>query len=235
MEAFARLRRRLEEKAKDLSAKPVTYVAIGDSVTQGLMETGVLEHERVYPQLLRLEIAKRHPYAVVNVINAGVGGETAHQSRSRWQRDVISHQPDLVTIKYGLNDVHEGAQGLRRYIEAIRDLVLLIQTETDADLLLLTPSMLMKRDNSRIAGSDRRYIPTYVKLYEENMLAKYVEALRSFAAASALPLLDVYAMWEKMEEEGEDIHERLANGIDHPDRKFHQQLAEAMAEHILGE
>lgn len=48
------------------------------------------------------------------------------------------------------------------------------------------------------------------------------------AMEHAIPLCDVYTMWEEMEQQGLDIHDRLANGINHPDRQFHMELAEAL-------
>lgn len=225
MHSFARFHQRLQEKGSNMAARPVIYTAIGDSVTQGAMEEGVIEHQQVYHQLLRLRIAKHYPNSIVNVINAGVGGETAEQSRKRWERDVIHYQPDLVTIKFGLNDAHGGEAGLGLYIDAISDLVHLIKKETESDILLLTPSMMMKKDNPRISEGHQHHIPRFIKLYEEEHLIRYVQALRQFAAQHAIPLLDVYAMWEKMDKKGIDIHNRLANGINHPDRPFHHELA----------
>ena len=235
MPGFERFRMRLQEKADRPAARPVTYVALGDSVTQGCMEEGVVEHERVYHQLLRKRIAERYPASILNVINAGVAGDTAVRSRERWDRDVIRYQPDLITIKFGHNDAHGGEQGLADFIGAIGDLVSLIRTNTEADLLLLTPIMMMKRDNPRISPKHRHLVPAFLKLHEEGHLRMYVEALRSFARDTGLPLLDVYAMWEQMEQAGEDIHNRLANGINHPDRSFHERLAEALELKLFAE
>lgn len=233
--AFERLHRRIQEKTENPAAKPVTYVAIGDSVTQGAMELGVIEHKQVYHQLLRLRIAKRYPNCILNVINAGASGETADQSRKRWERDVLRFDPDLVTIKFGLNDAHEGEQGLDKFIRSIEDLIYQIRTKTEADLLLLTPNMMMKKENPRIAEGHRQHIPRFVQLHEQGHLARYVEALRTFAAEQSVPLLDAYAMWESMEQEGIDIHDRLANGINHPDRQFHEQLAASMEQFLFNQ
>lgn len=230
---FTRLYARLKEKADNPAARPVIYVAIGDSVTQGCMEHDKVEHERVYHQLLRLRVAKRYPISIFNVINSGVSGDSAARSRDRWQRDVLCYNPDLVTIKFGLNDAHGGTAGIEAYIGAIRDLVRLVKERTEADILLITPSMMMKRNNERISESHQHHIPAFIRVYEAGYLRQYVDAVRSFAADSGLPLLDVYAMWEKMEADGVDIHTRLANGINHPDPLFHEQFAEALEETLF--
>ncbi len=233
MHMFERFHRRLQEKNDNYGAKAVTYVAIGDSVTQGAVEDGIIEHEQVYHQLLRSRIFKRYPSTIVNVINSGVIGDTAVASKSRWQRDVLSYQPDLVTIKFGLNDAHSGEAGIAPYIEAIEELVGRIREETESDILLLTPSMMMKRDNPGIAPNHRMLVPDFIRLYQQGNLSRYVEAVRSFAARNSLPLLDVYAMWEDMEARGIDIHERLGNGINHPDRLFHHELADRLEQMLF--
>ena len=39
------------------------------------------------------------------MINAGTSGHTTANALSRIERDVLSKQPDLVTVMFGLNDV----------------------------------------------------------------------------------------------------------------------------------
>ncbi|MDF2722597.1 MAG: hypothetical protein K0Q59_2272 [Paenibacillus sp.] len=232
MHPFARLHQRMQEKAEKGAARAVIYVAIGDSVTQGCFENGVLDQEQVYHHQLWRRLAKRYPKSTMSVINSGVGGDTAARSRERWERDVLCYKPDLVTIKFGLNDAHGGIDGVERYSAAIRDLVAQLKERTEADILLITPSMMMKHNNARISAGHQQLIPQFTALYEAGHLQRYVEAMRAIAAEQGLPLLDVYAMWEQMEADGVDIHDRLSNGINHPDRDFHAEFAEAL-ERIL--
>lgn len=193
MSAFARFRQRLKEKADDVRARPVTYVAFGDSVTQGCMEYATIEHERVYHNLLKNRIVKRYPTTVLNVINSGVSGDTAVKSEPRWQRDLIAYHPDLVTIGFGVNDCHAGEAGLKIYLEKMDALVRTVKRDTEADLLLLTPNMMM------------------------------------------LPYVDIYALWEDWLLKGQAPHARPANGINHPDRALHAQLAELIEARIFEE
>ncbi|UKS27955.1 GDSL-type esterase/lipase family protein [Paenibacillus sp. HWE-109] len=228
MKPFARFRSRLKAKRDDMGERAVVYVALGDSVTQGIMEAGAFEYESVYHNLVKKRIEHRYPGTVINVINSGVGGDTAHESRKRWERDVLLYQPDLVTIKFGLNDMHQGMEGLGRYIDSIQDLVDCIRKETNAEVLLMTPSMAMKHDNRYIPDGYKVYVADFLKAAHEGVLEAYARSLRVFAETNQIPFLDVYAMWEQMEREGIDIHERLTNGLNHPDRKFHAELADAI-------
>jgi acyl-CoA thioesterase-1 len=226
MNKFRRLHDRLEEKASDVRARPVIYVAFGDSVTQGCMEYATIEPNNVFHHLLKKAIEKRYPSTVISVINSGVSGDTGHASRSRWERDIFMYQPDLITIGFGVNDAHEGKEGLANYIESMQELIHHIRSQTEANVLLLTPNMLMKKDNPNIHEKDRPVIPRFIQTAQSEYLPLYVEALRELARAEDVPFVDQYAMWDHMERQGIDIHTRLSNGINHPDRAFHQELAD---------
>ena len=233
MNQFQRLHDRLRDKASDVRARAVTYVAIGDSVTQGCMQEGVVEYERIYHQVLRRGVERRYPGTVFNVINSGVNGDTAQQSRSRWNRDVLLYQPDLVTICFGHNDAHGRQDGLAPFTQAVADLIECIRTETEADIVLMTPCMMMKRDNARVAEVHKPLVPAFVQLAEDGILPLYANAVRRLADDRDIPLLDVYAWWEQMERDGVDIESRLSNGVNHPDAAFHVQWGEALAEKLL--
>ena len=98
--------RRLKEKAENRFARPVIYVALGDSVTQGFREHdpsgSPIYHEDVYHAKFRRLVHAHFPGTVLSVINAGVGGDTAQGGLERLQRDVLAFDPDLVTICFGL-------------------------------------------------------------------------------------------------------------------------------------
>lgn len=231
---FDRLHRRLAEKAKDASARAVTYVAFGDSVTQGCMASGVIEYDQVYPIVLTRGLREQYPGTIVNAINSGVGGDTAVNSRARWERDLFRYQPDLVTLMFGHNDVHAGIAGLSAFIDTMDELVRRIRAETEAEVLVITPCMMMKRANPRIAAVHERLIPDFVRLAEQKVLEQYVEALRSWTKERDVLCFDAYRMWEDMERQGVDIHDHLSNGINHPTPAFHVRLGEALAAYAAG-
>jgi acyl-CoA thioesterase-1 len=230
---FERLHRRLQEKADDVRVRPVIYVAFGDSVTQGCMEYGVVEHEQVFHQLLKRLIEEKYPRTVLSVINAGISGDTADQSRGRWQRDLFMYQPDLVTIGFGVNDAHAGPEGLAGYITALSELIAAVRTRTPTDILLLTPNMMIKRDNPMVHDMDRPAVAGFLKTAKAEYLPMYRKALLDLAQEVGVPCLDMYGWWLELERQGYDIHTRLANGINHPDRAYHRKMAKRLAE-IIG-
>jgi len=231
--SFSRLQERIREKIENPGERAVTYVAFGDSVTQGCMELGVIEYERVYHQVLKRSVERRFPGTVFNAINSGFSGDSAVASRVRWERDVFMYKPDLVTIAFGLNDAHGGPEGVEPFIQSISELVERLRSETDADILLLIPGMMMKRDNENVHETHRKIVPDFIRVAEAGYLAMYVEALRAYANKEQVPCFDSYVLWEQMERDGIDIHKRLSNGINHPDPAYHEELGEALAAKIF--
>ena len=88
---------------------PITIVAFGD--------LNEINYETVYWNLLRKKILGVRNYVPVNVINAGIGGITAVDSLKRIDRHVLAHNPDLVIVCFGLNDV---GGDLETYLSSLR-------------------------------------------------------------------------------------------------------------------
>lgn len=232
MGPFARLHSRLKEKQEDVRAKPVIVVAMGDSVTQGCMEYNTIEHDEVYHQLLKKHLERAYPNTIVSVINSGVSGDTVVRSAERWQRDVIAYDPDLVIVGFGVNDAHGGQAGLQPYIDGLLARIADVRSLTKADILILTPNMMIQADNSNVHEKDRVHVPNFLRVWEDGRLQLYVDALRKLVSEEKLPHVDIYAMFEELKRDGVDIHTRLANGINHPDRVFHRAIAQAIYERL---
>ena len=85
---------------------PITIVAFGDSITHGAVGPGEIDYESVYWNRLRKKIINVRNYVPVNVINAGIGGTTAESSVKRMDSQVLQHNPDLLIVCFGLNDIN---------------------------------------------------------------------------------------------------------------------------------
>ena len=109
---------KINMSAEELIANgPITIVAFGDSVTHGAVAPGEINYETVYWNRLRQKLNAVRNYVPVNVINAGIGGITAKRSLDRIDRDVLKHEPDLVIVCFGLNDVNGT---LEDFVESLR-------------------------------------------------------------------------------------------------------------------
>lgn len=115
-----------------------TLVCLGDSITQA---------DPGYVSLMAALIAARYPERAIHVINVGIGGHKAPELLARLERDVIAHRPNWVTVNVGINDVWHGLDGLGGipldvYEPTVEKIVRTLQSETAAQVLLVTPTVI---------------------------------------------------------------------------------------------
>ena len=229
-----RFQRRIREKAEDAHVPPVLIVALGDSVTQGCTVAGKLEPDAVYHHRLKQLLEKQNPKGTFSVINAGVGGDNAPGGVGRLDRDVVRHAPDLLLVAFGLNDAHGKRDGMYRFRTALELIVLRAREYSEADVVLLTPSFMNMRDNDLVAGEHRElgYVEMLMQVQNDGWLAEYSEAIRDIGRRHNVPVADVYAAWERLEQSGIDTTALLANGLNHPSAAAHRIPAELVMQVI---
>ena len=194
-------------------SESVRYVALGDSVTAGWLEHGVLDSDAAYPALFRQRLASLFPRAMVSVLNAGLGGENVAGALARLDRDILRHDPHLVTICLGLNDARTGgAEGTGGFKGGLGELVDRVRAGTRADVLLVTP-------NTRGDAGD-----------DGGLMDDYVRAMRAVAREREVGLADVYAVYQGAIRMGADPPDLLANRVSHPTREGHRIFANALIE-----
>ncbi|MBN2130500.1 MAG: hypothetical protein JW741_13450 [Sedimentisphaerales bacterium] len=83
-----------------------TLVFIGDSITDAE------KHRRAYHPLglgyvhfAANFLRARHPDLTISIVNAGVSGDTILDLQNRWQRDCLTHRPNVLSVLVGINDV----------------------------------------------------------------------------------------------------------------------------------
>lgn len=224
---------RIHEKALRVDAAPVMIAALGDSVTQGVMEHHQLDSEGVYHRLVQRELEAFYPTTTFSTINAGVSGSNAVQGRERLDRDVLGHQPDLVLVAFGLNDSLGGEEGLPLFADALEGIVSRIRRETRAGVILVTPPFMARRRNFRIHPDHEVFADDIIRAQTSGVLAKYAETIRRVAVAHTVVLADVHREWERMDAEGLDTDMWLINGLNHPDRRGHKLAAQVIFGRIL--
>jgi acyl-CoA thioesterase I len=231
---FPRLVRRIAEKEAAPGARAVLMVAFGDSVTQGWMAEDVLDQEAVYHAQVLRELRRRRPLCTFDGLNAGAGGETLEAGLARLERDVVSHQPDLVLVSFGLNDCGAGEGGLPAFRDRLAVLLAVLRDETEAETILLTPNMMCHAGNPRISERWRHALPGLRERQVTGVLARYAGAIREAGAANGAPVADVYAEWERLRGSGVDTDSLLANGLNHPVREGHTLSARLIIETLYG-
>lgn len=76
-------------------------ICLGDSVTFGWP----VEPENTYPGRLEKLLNSKFPGRNFEVFNAGIPGYTSYQGLIWVKKDILSYQPDLLIIYYGINDM----------------------------------------------------------------------------------------------------------------------------------
>lgn len=223
--SFERFHRRIAAKTAHYDEATVLIVAFGDSVSQGYTRAGTLEAATVYHQQLKEQLERHYPRCTFSVINAGAAGQTATDSLARLERDVIRHQPDLVILGFGLNDAVIADDTLE-FKQSLGNIIWRVQTETEADLVLLSPNFMVTADNPHIDPTERHYLAAFLEVYHKGSLYRVAQSIRDLARDLELPLADVYAWWQVLEAEGRDTNSLLANGLNHPGIEGHRLCAE---------
>ena len=83
-----------------------TVLFIGDSITDTGRRGPNAPFGSGYVSLFMEMVIARYPERKIRFINQGIGGHTVVDLRNRWEDDVIRYQPDWVSVKVGINDLH---------------------------------------------------------------------------------------------------------------------------------
>ena len=233
--SLGRFHRRIIEKTSNRSAAPVKIVAFGDSVTQGIGPVDVIYHDCVYHRQLLYRLERRYPLCTFSTINAGVDGESAYGGLLRLDRDVITHQPDLLIVAFGLNEaVSSGRAGLDAYSDQLATIIERTRSDTSADIVLMTPNFMVSRHNDRVADCHAALTDTFIIVQSSGLLEAYADRVRSVGARHDVPVADLYAAWQALADRGVDTTAMLANGLNHPNEEGHALAADVLWKLIGG-
>jgi lysophospholipase L1-like esterase len=146
-------------------------VALGDSITQA----------GGYLRFMKRVLDRTYPDLQIGIINAGISGHKSTDMSARLKKDVIDREPSVVTISCGINDVWHGfyptprGVDLETYTRLMSGMVDQLRAETQAEIYLLTPTIIKEDLLS----------PENVKLEE------YCEAVRRIASEKNCRLVDL--------------------------------------------
>lgn len=208
---------------------PINVVIFGDSVSHGSV-CGYIDYENVYWNVLKKKLNKFRDYIPVNMINAAIGGTTAKKSLDRFDRQVLIHQPDLVIVCFGLNDVNFP---LEEYINSL-EIIFKKCKAANTDVIFMTPNML----NTYVAEDTPKQHYNYAfetrDMQNSGKMDRYIEAAKELAVREGISVCDCYAKWKELSKT-QDITMLLANRINHPIPEMHNLFADSLYEMIMGD
>ena len=185
--------------------RTVNIVCHGHSVPAGYACTPWVDTFHAYPHLVHRALKQRFPYAALNVIVTAIGGENAAQGAERFERDVLCHRPDLITLDYGLNDRGIGLAAAEAAWRSMTEAAL----ERGIPVLLLTPS----------------WDQTYFQQNDDwRALEDHARQIRRLAEEYGAALGDSFAAYEKYIAQGGDLQDLLSHW-NHPSPLGHQLIA----------
>lgn len=189
--------------------EPVRIVCFGDSITGIYYHTG---GRRAWPDMLGIALQRIYPHEKVEIINAGISGNTTGTGLTRMEKDVLAYKPHLVIVMYGMNDC-AGAQpeifsdNLKHIVQRSRD--------AGAEAVLCTPNSIYPQDEVRFQH-----------------LAEFAEVVRKVAAEMSVPLADCYRAYEDVRARNPIEWMLLMSETIHPAMNGHKLFAEVIAETI---
>ena len=225
-------------KATDNNLASPTIAFFGDSITQGCFELiprkeGCFDnvHDRgsVYHTKLVALLAEKYPTVPINVINAGVAGTTATFGLERIERDVLSKNPDLTVVCFGLNDCGKEEAGLDEYVSSLSNIFECLKS-AGTEVIFMTPNMMCTNISKHIDASFLKLAELLSVRQNRGVVDMYIDAAKKVCLEKDIPVCDVYAKWKALYDKGEDVTELLSNKLNHPTREMHQLFAESLLE-----
>jgi len=180
------------------------YIAFGDSITEGY---GV---HRGFVFFLAERISKARPDLDLKTVNNGLSGDNTNDAIHRLQRDVLDHDPDLVTINFGVNDAFSGISTVKfgNNLEAMVDII----RENGCGRIVLVSSEVIPEPQA------------------EKKVKPYWRKMQEVAEAAGVVYADANGYWQGLLDSGTDQWSLIIPGDMHPNEEGHRIIAEAMFE-----
>lgn len=189
-----------------LAGPPVTWVFVGDSITQGVTHTygrrSFVEHfsERVRGELGRLTDA---------VVNSGVAGSVTDDLLREFHWRTGRFAPDVVFVMFGTNDMVAGPDNVRAFRYRLDQVVQRTRDLGSTVVLQTPPPVLPSTDRS------------------PELLAPYVDAVWAVAHDLGVVLVDHFAHWASVAG-GRAAPDGWLDDDIHPSALGHHELARTL-------
>ena len=184
--------------AQSLTRGQAKVVAIGSSSTEGRGDIAA------YPGRLLSFLQKEYSKANIAMVNKGISGQEAPVEFQRFDTDVIPEKPDLVIWQVGTNAVWQSPNmnppppSFEETTEAIRDGLVKLRKETQADVILMDP----------------QYVPAVLTPAKEDKAIAMVDAISQLARDAGVNVFRRFAFMRGMYQVEQVSFDRMVDPTD---------------------
>lgn len=109
----------------------------------------------------------KYPTYNLNILNTGISGNTIRDLKSRWQKDCLDHNPDILSIMIGVNDVWRQfatedelpcAVPLDEYETTYRQLLTMVTQKCNSQIVICEPFMFCDDFNNPVFAHLRTFV-----------------------------------------------------------------------------
>ena len=225
MKVFKKMMMGLDELKEN---GPINIVIFGDSISHGAFN-GYMDYENVYWNVLKKKMYEYRDFVPVNMICASIGGTYAMEALKRFDSQVLIHNPDLVIICFGLNDVNSRIENYIASLKTMFEKCL----ESGVEVIFMTPNMLNTRVSVNTPPQYLEYAKKTAEMQNGGKMDSFMEAAVALAKSMDVQVCDCYAKWKEMSKT-RDITSLLCNRINHPNEEMHRLFADSLYEMIVG-
>ncbi len=118
----------------------------------------------------------KYPTYNLDILNTGISGDTIRDLKSRWRKDCLDHNPDVLSILIGVNDVWRQfateddlpyAVPLDEYETNYRQLLTTVTQRCNSQLVICEPFMFCDDFNNPMFVYLRRYIEVVRRIADD--------------------------------------------------------------------
>ncbi|MHB9032663.1 MAG: SGNH/GDSL hydrolase family protein [Anaerolineae bacterium] len=186
------------------AGKSFKVLAYGDSITAGGEATEVRLR---YQELWVAELARLYPQANIISENGATGGDASFQGVQRLEEKVLTRNPDLVLIAFGMNDLRTPREV---FIKNMMEIIQQIRARTAAEIMLVST-----------------FPPNPDWIYASGNSDEIAEATEALAKDAGCAYADVHSVWKRVLQR-KNLPSLLGNNINHPNNFGHWLYLQAL-------
>ena len=186
--------------------KPLKIIIFGDSISCG---GEVTEPRFAFYSRFIDWLQKKRPKCKITFENGATGGDTTVNGLVRVKEKVLTRNPDLVLVGFGMNDHNKNFVAPEEFQKNLESIVKQIKDKTNADLLLFSTFPPNPNWNASSHSMD-----------------KYAEITKKVAKETKSAYADVYSVWMEVLNR-KNSQSLLNNNINHPNNFGHWIYSQA--------